>query len=73
MAHGADYMTRSQVPTTVTSSRRNAGLINRHYVMTKILGRDCIRDYIKLTLFEVFSLASSLKEQVTSSIVVFVY
>jgi glycosyltransferase involved in cell wall biosynthesis len=36
-------------------------LINRHYVMTKVLGRSRISDYLKLFLFEVFSLASILQ------------
>ena len=35
-------------------------LINRHYVMTKVLGRNRISDYFKLFLFELFSLASTL-------------
>jgi GT2 family glycosyltransferase len=36
-------------------------LINRHYVMTKVLGRNRISDYLKLFLFELFSLASTLQ------------
>jgi glycosyltransferase involved in cell wall biosynthesis len=36
-------------------------LINRHYVMTKVLGRSRISDYLKLFLFELFSLASTLQ------------
>jgi glycosyltransferase involved in cell wall biosynthesis len=36
-------------------------LVNRHYVMTKVLGRSRISDYIKLSLFELFSLASMLQ------------
>jgi glycosyltransferase involved in cell wall biosynthesis len=36
-------------------------LINRHYVMTKVLGRTRFRDYLKLLLFELFSLASTLQ------------
>jgi len=35
--------------------------INRHFVMTKILGRDRVSDYLKLALFELFSLVSSLQ------------
>jgi glycosyltransferase involved in cell wall biosynthesis len=35
-------------------------LVNRHYIMTRILGRDRFSDYLKLVLFELFSLASSL-------------
>lgn len=35
-------------------------LVNRHYVMTRILGRTRFADYLKLGLFELFSLASSL-------------
>jgi glycosyltransferase involved in cell wall biosynthesis len=33
-------------------------LVNRHYVMTKVLGRSRVPDYLKLLLFELFSLAS---------------
>ena len=44
-------------------------LINRHYVMTKVLGRNRISDYLKLFLFELFSLTSTL--QVPSGRVVF--
>ena len=36
-------------------------LINRHYVMTTVLGRSRISDYFKLFLFELFSLASTLQ------------
>ena len=36
-------------------------LINRHYVMTKVLGRNRISDYLKLFLFELFSLTSTLR------------
>src|SRR6266571_3582317 len=36
-------------------------LVNRHYVMTKVLGRSRISDYFKLALFELFSLASILQ------------
>jgi len=36
-------------------------LINRHYVMTKVLGRNRMSDYLKLFLFELFSLASTLQ------------
>jgi hypothetical protein len=36
-------------------------VVNRHYVMTKVLGRSRISDYLKLLLFELFSLASILK------------
>jgi glycosyltransferase involved in cell wall biosynthesis len=38
-------------------------LINRHFVMTRILGRDRFSDYLKLVLFELFSLASSLQSR----------
>ena len=36
-------------------------LVNRHFVMTRILGRDRFSDYLKLVLFEFYSLASSLQ------------
>jgi glycosyltransferase involved in cell wall biosynthesis len=36
-------------------------LVNRHYVMTKVLGRSRISDYLKLLLFESFSLVSRLQ------------
>lgn len=36
-------------------------LANRHYVMTKVLGRNRIADYVKLMLFELFSVASLLE------------
>jgi len=36
-------------------------LVNRHYVMTKVLGRNRISDYLKLLLFEMFSLASMIQ------------
>jgi glycosyltransferase involved in cell wall biosynthesis len=36
-------------------------LVNRHYVMTKILGRNRFSDYLKLIVFELFSLASLLR------------
>jgi glycosyltransferase involved in cell wall biosynthesis len=36
-------------------------LVNRYYVMTKILGRNRFSDYLKLALFELFSLVSSLQ------------
>jgi hypothetical protein len=36
-------------------------LVNRHYVMTKVLGRSRVSDYLKLFLFEFFSLVSVLK------------
>lgn len=35
--------------------------VNRHYIMTKILQRANLSDYIRLFIFEFFSLASSLK------------
>jgi GT2 family glycosyltransferase len=38
-------------------------LLNRHFVMTRILGRDTLTDYLKLTIFEVFSLASNLENR----------
>jgi GT2 family glycosyltransferase len=36
-------------------------LVNRHYVMTKVLGRNRVSDYLKLLLFELFSLASMIQ------------
>jgi len=36
-------------------------LVNRHYVMTKVLGRNRFSDYLKLLLFELFSLVSTLQ------------
>lgn len=36
-------------------------LVNRHYVMTKVLGRNRISDYLKLIVFELFSIASSIQ------------
>jgi glycosyltransferase involved in cell wall biosynthesis len=36
-------------------------LVNRHYVMTKVLGRNRASDYLKLLLFELFSLVSILQ------------
>jgi glycosyltransferase involved in cell wall biosynthesis len=36
-------------------------LFNRHYVMTKVLQRNRLSDYLKLILFEVFSLTSCLQ------------
>src|SRR6266849_6500636 len=36
-------------------------LVNRHYVMTQVLGRSRISDYLKLFLFELFSLISTLQ------------
>ncbi len=36
-------------------------LINRHYVMTKVLGRTSPSDYLRLVLFELFSLTSGLR------------
>jgi len=44
-------------------------LVNRHYVMTQVLGRSRISDYLKLFLFELFSLISTL--QVPSGRMVF--
>jgi glycosyltransferase involved in cell wall biosynthesis len=38
-------------------------LVNRHYVMTKILGRNRFSDYLKLILFDVFSRISSLQSR----------
>jgi hypothetical protein len=38
-------------------------LVNRHFVMTRILGRDRFSDYLKLVLFELFSLASSMQSR----------
>jgi glycosyltransferase involved in cell wall biosynthesis len=36
-------------------------LVNRHYVMTKVLGRSRFSDYFKLLVFELFSLLSILQ------------
>lgn len=36
-------------------------LVNRHYVMTEILGRNGWRDYLKLAFFELFSVASTVR------------
>jgi glycosyltransferase involved in cell wall biosynthesis len=36
-------------------------LVNRHYVMTKVLGRSRFSDYLKLLVFEFFSLLSILR------------
>jgi glycosyltransferase involved in cell wall biosynthesis len=38
-------------------------LVNRHYVMTKVLGRNRLADYLKLILFETFSVASCLQSR----------
>jgi len=38
-------------------------LVNRYYVMTKVLGRNQFSDHIKLILFELFSVASSLRSR----------
>jgi len=38
-------------------------LMNRHFVMTKLLGRNTPGDYLKLIAFELFSMASSLRSQ----------
>lgn len=38
-------------------------LVNRHFVMTRILGRNRFSDYLKLAIFEFFSLASSLHSE----------
>jgi GT2 family glycosyltransferase len=38
-------------------------LVNRYYVMTKVLGRDQLSDHLKLVLFELFSIASSLQSR----------
>lgn len=35
--------------------------VNRHYVMTEVLGRSRLTDYLKLLLFELFSLVSTLQ------------
>ena len=35
-------------------------VINRHFVMTRVLGRSRVSDYLKLLLFESFSLVSTL-------------
>jgi len=35
-------------------------LINRHFVMTRVLGRSRVSDYLKLLLFESFSLVPTL-------------
>lgn len=42
------------------SRRAEMQLVNRHYVMTKVLGRNSAKDYMKLILFDLFSLSSSL-------------
>jgi glycosyltransferase involved in cell wall biosynthesis len=42
-------------------------LRNRHYVMTKVLGRNSVSDYLKLIGFDLFSLASMLRERSTRS------
>lgn len=36
-------------------------LVNRHFVMTKIMGRRRVSDYLKLLLYEAFSIASHLR------------
>ena len=36
-------------------------IVNRHYVMTRILGRTRISDYLKLVIFESFSFAGTLQ------------
>jgi glycosyltransferase involved in cell wall biosynthesis len=38
-------------------------LVNRHYVMTCVLGRTGLSDYLKLMVFELFSLGSSLRSR----------
>ena len=34
-------------------------LVNRHYIMVKVMGRNHLTDYFKLLIFEIFQLASS--------------
>jgi glycosyltransferase involved in cell wall biosynthesis len=36
-------------------------LVNRHHVMTRVLGRNRLRDYLKLFVFEAFQQASALR------------
>jgi glycosyltransferase involved in cell wall biosynthesis len=38
-------------------------LVNRHHVMTRVLGRRRLRDYLKLFLFEAFQQASALRSK----------
>jgi glycosyltransferase involved in cell wall biosynthesis len=38
-------------------------LVNRYYVMTTVLGRNRLSDHLKLILFELFSVASSLQSR----------
>ncbi len=42
------------------SSMSKIELLNRHYVMTRLLGRRGLSDYLRLSLFEAFGVASSL-------------
>ena len=43
-------------------------LVNRHYVMTKVLGRNRISDYLKLIFFEFFSIASGFRNRSTRAL-----
>lgn len=45
------------------SSRSCMELVNRHFVMTRIMGRRSFVDYTKLVLWELFSLASAVSSQ----------
>lgn len=49
-------------------------LVNRHYVMTRILERNSLQDYLKLAIFQIFNiagfLATSKKWQVLPSIII---
>lgn len=38
-------------------------LVNRHYVMTKVLGRSYLTDYLKLVLLQIFGLVSHISSQ----------
>ena len=40
-------------------SRSCMELVNRHFIMTRIMGRDGFGDYLKLALWELFSIASA--------------
>ena len=41
------------------ADRERMQLVNRHYVMTSVLGRNELGDYLKLALWQAFSLAAS--------------
>jgi glycosyltransferase involved in cell wall biosynthesis len=57
--HDSQPGTHKSDPTALAEMQ----LVNRHYVMTKVLGRNRFSDYLKLILFEVFSLASCLQSR----------